>query len=252
MNKQYLRASLITVLVTSLQIGTGQVAFAQNGKGQSQDLFLSDWEKQVTLSGLYTTGNTAQKSLGFASKFNEDIGQYHQTITTYFDFNTSNGVTDRRRYGIGYKGDYDLTERTYVSGFGGFEGDSFGGFNKRFTGTAAYGVRVVEDDTFNWNVEAGPAVLRTKATALSNFETSIAAYASSIFAWNINERSDFSNETKVFVGNEVVIENKTAFTVKVSDALSGQLSFDVLYNRDAPIGRKTTDTIARIGIQYGF
>ena len=50
----------------------------------------------------------------------------------------------------------------------------------------------------------------------------------------------------------MVLENKTAFTVKVSEALSAQLAYDIINNRDAPLNRKSTDTIARIGIQYNF
>lgn len=248
MNNIFNKTTLLSVVFAA----STQVAIAQEEENQSNDLFLNGWQKQVTLSGLYTTGNTSQKSLGFSSKFVEDTGPYHQTVTSYFDYNQSNNITDRRRYGLGYKGDYDLSEKTYVSGFGGYESDSFGAFNKRFTATAAYGLRVLEDDTFKWSVEAGPAVLITRVLPISDYETSLTAYGASIFAWNVNERSDISNETKVFVGNEVVIENKTAFTVKVSDALSAQLGFDVLYNRDAPIGRKTTDTITRLGIQYDF
>ena len=54
------------------------------------------------------------------------------------------------------------------------------------------------------------------------------------------------------MGSKVVIENKTDYKLKVSGALSGKLSFDVIYNRDAPIGRKNTDTITRIGVLYDF
>lgn len=243
--------SKLTALLATVTM-SGTVAVAQEENDNSNDMFLPGWEKQVTLSGLHSTGNTEQKSLGLATKFVEDTGPYHQTVTSYFDFNQTNNVTDRRRYGVGYKGDYDLSERTYVSGFAGFEADSFGAFNKRFKATGAFGVRVLDDETFKWSVEAGPAVLATKVLSISDYETSIAAYGASIFAWQFNERSDVSNETKVFVGNEVIVENKTAFTVKVSEALSAQLAYDVIYNRDAPLGRKSTDTIARLGIQYDF
>ena len=150
----------LNVFLATLALST-PFAIAQKAEEQSNHFFLPSWEKQVTLSGLHPTGNTEQKSLGFASKFTEDEGPYHQTVTSYFDFNQTNSVTDRRRYGFGYKGDYDLTDKTYISGFGGFEGDSFGAFNKRFKATGAFGVRVLDDETFKWSVEAGPAVLVT-------------------------------------------------------------------------------------------
>lgn len=226
--------------------------FSDSTAERVSNSFLPGWEKEIELTGVFTTGNTDQKSFGAATKFFRDAEPFQQTITTYFDFNTSDGVTNKRRYGVAFKNDYSVSEISYVSGFASFEGDSFGAFNKRFTLNAGYGVHVFDNDSYKWNLEAGPAVLITRPTAVSDYETDITAYASSLFSWNINERSDFENETKVYVENKVVIENKSDYTLQISGALSSKLSFDVIYNRDAPIDRKKTDTITRIGILYDF
>ncbi len=226
--------------------------FSDSGAERLSQAFLPGWEKEIELTGVFTTGNTDQKSFGAATKFFRDADPFQQTITTYFDFNTSNGVTNKRRYGVALKNDYSVNDISYVTGFASFEGDSFGAFNRRFTLNAGYGLRVFDNDEYKWSVEAGPAMLLTKPAAVEDYETDITAYASSLFSWNINDRSDLENETKIFVGNKVVIENKTDYTLQVSGALSGKLSFDVLYNRDAPIDRKKTDTITRVGILYDF
>ncbi len=226
--------------------------FSDSTAERVSNAFLPGWEKEVELTGVFTTGNTDQKSFGAATKFFREADPFQQTITTYFDFNTSDGVTNKRRYGVAFKNDYSVSDISYVSGFASFEGDSFGAFNKRFTLNAGYGVRVFDNDSYKWNVEAGPAVLITKPAAVDDYETDITAYVSSLFSWNINERSDFENETKVYVGNKIVIENKSDYTLQISGALSSKLSFDVIYNRDAPIGRKKTDTITRVGILYDF
>ncbi|WP_438992725.1 DUF481 domain-containing protein [Pseudemcibacter sp.] len=226
--------------------------FSDDGAKQFSKYFLPGWDKEIELNALYATGNTSQRSFGAATQFSRETGPYKQTVASYFDYNNSNSVTNQRRYGVSYKNDYSVTEISYVTGFASFEGDSFGAFNKRFTVNAGYGVRAFDNETFKWNLEAGPAVLITKQEAIENYETVVAAYASSVFTWNINDRSDFENATKVFVGSQVVIENKTDYTIKVSGALSGKLSLDVLYNRDAPIDRKNTDVITRVGVLYDF
>jgi putative salt-induced outer membrane protein len=226
--------------------------FSDEGASQFSQIFLPGWEKEVGVNALYSTGNTVQKSFGFETKFTRDYERFHQTATTYFDFNTSNGVTNKRRYGLGYKSDYDLSEISYITGFAGFEGDSFGAFNKRFTLTGGYGLRVFDNDTYQWSVEAGTAILITKPASTGEYDTKITAFAGSIFAWTINDRSEFDNATKVYVGNVFVLENKSAIKVKASEALSGKLSFDIIYNRDVPLGRKKTDTITRLGVQYDF
>lgn len=226
--------------------------FSDSGAKRLSQLFLPGWEKEVEINGLYTTGNTSQKSFGAGTKFERESGPHHQIITTYFDFNSSNEVTNKRRYGLAFKNDYSVSDISYVTGFASFEGDSFGAFNKRFTLNAGYGIKVFDNDDYKWNVEAGPAVLLTKPESTLDYETDILGYASSIFSWVINDRSDLSNETKVFVGNKIIVENKTDYKVQISGALSGKLSFDVLYNRDAPIDKRTTDTITRIGVLYDF
>lgn len=226
--------------------------FSDRGSEIFSNLFLPGWDKEIELNLLYTTGNTAQKSFGSATKFERDDGDIHQTATSYFDFNTSDGLTNKRRYGIAYKADYSLNERSYVTGFSSFEGDSFGAFNKRFTVSAGYGFKVMDNDRYQWSVEAGPALLMTKIENTEPYVSDIAGFANSLFTWVINERSELENETKFYMGNKMIIESKTDYKIKVSGALSGKLSFDVLYNRDAPIGREKTDLITRVGLLYDF
>ena len=226
--------------------------FSDSGAERLSQAFLPGWDKEIELNGLFTTGNTDQKSFGAATKLVRESGPYQQTVAGYFDINTSNSVTNKRRYGVSFKNDYDINDISYITGFASFEGDSFGAFNKRLTLNGGYGIRVFDNDSYQWSVEVGPALLMTKPEATEDYETDLTGAASSLFAWNISERADLENETKIFVGSKVVIENKTDLTVKVSGALSGKLSFDVLYNRDAPIDRKKTDTITRIGVLYDF
>lgn len=238
----------VTTTVTAAE-GT---IFSDDGAAQFSKYFLPGWDKEIELNLLYATGNTSQRSFGAATKFSRESGPFQQTVASYFDYNNSNSVTNQRRYGLSYKNDYSVNEISYVTGFASFEGDSFGAFNKRFTINGGYGVRAFDNEVFKWNLEAGPALLITKQESIEDYETVIAAYASSVFTWNINDRSDFENATKVFVGSQVVIENRTDYTIKVSGALSGKLSLDVLYNRDAPIDRRNTDVITRVGVLYDF
>jgi putative salt-induced outer membrane protein len=226
--------------------------FSDQGAKQLSESFLPGWEKEIEVNLLYSTGNTEQRSFGTGTKFVREAGQFRQEVTTYFDYNNSNNVTNKRRYGIAFKNDYSINDKSYITGFASFEGDSFGAFNKRFTLNAGYGLRLLDNDKFKWNMETGPAMLLTKPVATEGYETTLAAFASNIFSWVINDRSEFSNESKIFMGNILVIENKTDYKLQISGALSGKLSFDVLYNRDAPIDRAKTDTITRIGVLYDF
>ncbi|MDG1707307.1 MAG: DUF481 domain-containing protein [Emcibacteraceae bacterium] len=236
---------------TTIAAAEGTI-FSDNGAKQFSESFLPGWEKEIEVNLLYSTGNTEQRSFGTGTKFVREADDYRQEVTTYFDYNNSNGVTNKRRYGVAFKNDYSINDKSYITGFASFEGDSFGAFNKRFTLNAGYGLRLLDNDKYKWNMETGPAMLLTKPVATEGYETTLAAFASNIFSWVINDRSEFSNESKVFLGNILVIENKTDYKLQISGALSGKLSFDVIYNRDAPIDRAKTDTITRIGVLYDF
>ena len=236
---------------TTIAAAEGTI-FSDNGAKQFSESFLPGWEKEIEVNLLYSTGNTEQRSFGTGTKFVREADDYRQEVTTYFDYNNSNGVTNKRRYGVAFKNDYSINDKSYITGFASFEGDSFGAFNKRFTLNAGYGLRLLDNDKYKWNMETGPAMLLTKPVATEGYETTLAAFASNIFSWVINDRSEFSNESKVFLGNILVIENKTDYKLQISGALSGKLSFDVIYNRDEPIDRAKTDTITRIGVLYDF
>lgn len=236
---------------SSPSIAEGTI-FSDSFAEKLSNMFLPGWEKEIEINALYTTGNTVQKSFGTGTKFFREAGPHQQTVTTYFDLNSSDGITNKRRYGLSFKNDYSINDISYASGFAGFEGDSFGPFNKRLTLNAGYGIRIFDNDSYKWSVEAGPALLMTKPLPTEDYESDITGYTSSLFSWIINDRSDLENETKIYVGNKMVVENKTDYKIQISGALSGKLSFDILYNRNAPIDRKKTDTVTRVGVLYDF
>ncbi|WP_168190194.1 DUF481 domain-containing protein [Luteithermobacter gelatinilyticus] len=210
------------------------------------------WDGEADLNLLVSSGNTDQQSFGLGGKMTRDNGRYHSTFKGFFDFNKSSGVKDKQTWGLSYKLDYDFSQRMFLSGFLGYKNDQFGAFRERFTLSMGAGYRVFENDTYQWDVEGGPSILWTKELAGEDFDREVNAFASSNFTWMINERSDLSNESNVYFGNLLVAENKTALKVKINGALSSKFSFDILYDRDAPTDRDTTDLIARAGLLYDF
>lgn len=216
------------------------------------DHSLWGWDGEVELNILATTGNTEQKSFGLGSKMKKDSGLFHHTVTGFFDFNKNDGVKDKQKYGLAYKVDYDLSDRSYLTAFSSYENDEFGPFRERFTLSAGYGYRVIKTDNYSWDVEAGPGLLVTKDLPGADYESEFTGFANSLFNWSINERSNLENNTSFYYGSRNVIESKSALKVKINGSLSSKFSYDILYDKNAPVGRKTTDSIARAGLLYDF
>ncbi len=210
------------------------------------------WDGEVELNYLRSSGNTRQESFGLGGKLHRDADKFHHTITSFFDLNKNTGIKDKQKWGLAYKLDYDFSETFYLTGFAGYENDQFGAFREQIITSLGIGYPIIENDSYSWKVEAGPSILSTKELPGASYDTSINAFTSSIFGWTINERSELTNTTTFYFGDRSVLESKSALKVKINGALSSKFSYDIMYDRDAPLGRKKTDTVARAGLLYDF
>ncbi len=210
------------------------------------------WKGEVELNFLRSSGNTSQESLGLGGTLKRETEQLHHTIDSFFDLNKNSGTKDKQRWGLSYKLDYDLSEQLYLVSFAGYENDQFGTFRERITTSLGIGYPVIDNDSYSWKVEGGPSLLFTRDLPGDGYNSSFNVFASSIFDWTINDRSNLTNTTVLFFGNKNIIESKTALKVKINGALSSKFSYDILYDQDAPLGRRKTDTVARAGLLYDF
>lgn len=213
---------------------------------------VAGWDGEVELNILHSTGNTRQQTFGVGGKLQREADQFNHTLASFFTLNRNSGVKDKQKWGLSYKLDYDFGKKLYVTSFAGYENDQFGAFRERITTSLGLGYPFIENDEYSWKVEAGPSILFTKEEAGEGYNSSFNAFASSIFKWTINDRSDLSNTTNFYFGNKTVLESKSALKVKINGALSSKFSYDIRHDRDAPLGRDKTDTIARAGLLYDF
>ncbi|MCF8474656.1 MAG: DUF481 domain-containing protein [Emcibacter sp.] len=213
---------------------------------------MAGWDGEAEVSYLRSSGNTQQSSLGLGGKMERNTDRFHHLVTSFFDYNRNSGITDKRQFGLSYKLDYDFSETIYMTGLVGYENDKYGAFNERITTSYGLGYPVISNETYSWKMEAGPSILLTKESANEAYKKSVNAFANSLFKWVINDRSKLTNNTIIYFGNKSVFESKTALKIKINGDLSSKFSYEILYDSDAPLDRKKTDTITRIGLMYDF
>ncbi len=238
--------------IQKLVVNLKQDKAEKSGTPRPRYFSFDGWSGDVELNFLRSSGNTSQESLGLAGKLHRDAGNYHHTLEGFYDLNRNMGVKDKQRWGLGYKLDYDVSEKFYLTSFAGYENDQFGPFRERITSSLGLGYQVFNTESYGLKIEGGPSILFTKDLPGDKYDTSYNSFASSIFDWAINNRSELTNTTIFYYGDKNIIESKTDLKVKINGSLSSKFSYDILYDQDAPLNRNKTDTVARAGLQYDF
>lgn len=224
--------------------------FALSAAVQADDA--KKWTGEADASALFTSGNTDQTSFGVGGKAAYTSGKFAHKVNAFADFNKSNGVKDRERFGFGYNLNYDFSEKVFLSLDSSYESNKFGAFRERIAFAAGAGYRIKDTDKIKWTIEAAPSLLYTKASEGDDFESEFSGFARNSFEWQITDTTKFTNFTSTYFAGKSIFENKAAVSFKIMGNLSSKLSYDILYDGDAPEGRKTTDTVMRVGLSYGF
>jgi len=210
------------------------------------------WDGNVDVNALFTSGNSSQTSLGVAGKATYRSGKTSHTVSGFIDFNKSSGITDRERFGGAYNFKHDLSNRLFFSFDTSAESNKFGAFRERLALAAGAGYRLKDTATFKWTIEGAPSMLFTKNLEGADYVSEFTAFARSDFEWQFTDTTKFTNITSAYIGGRSIVEAKSAIEFKIFKSITSKLSYDILYDREAPEDRKKTDTIARAGISYSF
>lgn len=212
----------------------------------------SPWSGNVDVNALFTTGNSSQTSYGIGGKVTYKERKASHKVSGFADFNKSSGITDRERFGGAYNFTYDLSDKTFFSFDSSYESNKFGAFRERIALAAGAGYRMKNTDTLKWTLEAAPSMIFTKDIEGADYISDFSAFGRSSLEWKITDTTKFTNTTSAYVGGRSIIEVKSAVEFRIMERINSKISYDVLYDRDAPVDRKATDTIARVGLSYGF
>lgn len=226
--------------------------FLAAGPAKAEEEKKNTWAGNFDVNALFAAGNSSQTSFGLAGKASYRKNSTSHTLTGYADFNKSAGVTDRERYGAGYNIRFDFSPRIFFTLDSSFDSNKFGAFRERFSVAGGVGYRLYDSTNIGWTVEAAPSMLYTKAIEGAEYISEFSAFGRNIVDWQITKTTNVTNTTSVYFGGNTVFENKTAVSFEIFQALSSKLSYDILYTENAPAGRKSTDTIIRVGLSYGY
>lgn len=207
----------------------------------------SPWEADITLGGLFTTGNTEASRFDTALKVSRSLGR---TLTGSLQAGASYGSQNRETYREKYLTRailrWDFTESDFALARGYWSRDEFSGVRNEYGSSAGYGRRLISGEAFRISAEAGAGYLIRKNVEDATLKTST-WYSGLELGWDISD-SFLLTETAVFSGDlEDSANYSLESTLEVSSAITGNLAmlvgYHISHHNLPPVeGSEKTDT----------
>ena len=212
--------------------------------------FFDNWSGSGQLGASVSTGNSDSKTFAAGLALQKDGLSWRHKLDALIDIQEDNGVKSQERILAGYQIDWKLSARAYLWGRFEYEKNGQAGIRRRFSESVGLGYRVIDGERVKWDVEAGPALRQTKFVDFD--ENSFAVRGGSKFLWKLTDTTIFTNDTAVFIEGAGSINNTTALTAKLFDALSARIAFNLAWEEEPPFGLEKLDTTTRFTLVYDF
>ncbi len=207
---------------------------------------------KLELGGAVNTGNTDDESLAVSLALSRKDGPWTYDFKSAFDIQRRDNETTQQRLVSDLGLAYDITPRLYAYGAASYEDDEFSGFNYRITSGGGLGYRIYTRPRLNWSVEMGPGVRIDSFEDTGNVNVTPAIRAFSDFAWDFSEFASFLHEVEMIQDGGLTVDTTAALVARITERVSGQLSYQVRFNGDAPVGNEEIDTTTRLSLIYDF
>ena len=213
----------------------------------------SGWEGSAELGGSINSGNTDEQAVTIGIGLHNERQRWRHEFKAAFAFTRTDGVTTKQDLDLSYQLDYKFSERFYAFGQIEYLDERFSGFDYRITETLGLGYRLFQGETWYFDVEGGVALQQSKIALTGMTENEFGGRAKTIFHWDISETFSLHNETSaLFTAERTTLENIISVQTKITETISGRLSFDVQHNTSVPFGAKKTDTETKATVVYNF
>lgn len=213
--------------------------------------FLDNWAGRVDFGGSIATGNSDTRNLALGLNLVKDGLRWRHRLEASADVQKSNGMTDQERILAAWQSDWRLNDALYVYGRFGYERNFDAGISRRFIESAGLGWRALRRDAMTWDLEGGPALQQTRYFDGTS-DNSFAFRGASRFGWEFAPGTRLTNDTFLLVTSASSVNNTLAVSTTLWKALSAGVSFSVLWEEEPAPGLRSTSTVTRFTLGYGF
>jgi putative salt-induced outer membrane protein YdiY len=215
------------------------------------------WAGQAELGFIDTSGNTDTRSLN--GKFNLTHDQQPMKTRLKLEALTSeeNGEKSKERYFAELKGDYTLSDRSYVASVLSYDDDRFTGFEYQGVLSVGYGYHAWRAKQGHFDIEVGPGYRRTSLYIRNDegdkLEEELIGRLSLDFAADISDNATFLETFTVEAGEfSTVYRSIMGLQSTLVSTLAMKINYEVKYIDNVPEGTEKMDTIVGATLVYGF
>lgn len=225
---------------------------AQQAGQRSRAASPDGWSGEVSLGGSLATGNTQRKSSDLDLRLNHREGRLEDRFHLAGTMAWETGNTVAQRIEASAQSRFDWKPRSYTFGLAELTDDRFSGYRYEAAVSAGIGYRLIDTPRTSLTVDAGPGY-RVGAVKVGNDEKEVLARLGSNFRHDLSDNARITNDAVVtYDAVRTRAEDTIAVTSKLIGELAGRASFNVRYNSDPPAGIKSTDTLSKLSLVYGF
>jgi putative salt-induced outer membrane protein len=211
------------------------------------------WKGGIELGASLNTGNVSSRSVASAINMLNDRDTWRHKLGATFGLIRTDGVTTKETATANYQLDYKWSPRLYTFGLFDYSHDRFGAFEDRYLETLGVGYRVLQGETYSLDVEGGAALRQSTPTETMIREDEVGGRLNTIFNWNVSDNFSINNTGSAFVTDRrTSLENTVALKTKITERISGKLSFNIKHDTDVPDDSVRTSTETKATLLYSF
>lgn len=242
--------SLVLSLIAGFAV-TGAVNAQQVGSPPAEKE-AGPWSGKAALGYLATSGNTESSSLNSAFAIAYTAGRWTHSLEAGAINATENGQTNAEAYSVGWKTEFNMTDRDFLFGRVNWRKDRFSGYDQQLSESIGYGRRLIDTGVHFLNAELG-AGARQADLVDGTTEEDFIIRGGLNYQWKFSETAQFTQDLTAESGPEnTYAESVSAIKTRLIGALALVASYTIKNNSVVPPGSEKTDTFAALSLEYAF
>ncbi len=210
------------------------------------------WSGKATAGYLATSGNTENSTLNTGFELGYKIGRWQHVATAKAINTTEEDTTTAEAYELGWKSDWDISDKSFLFGKLNWRKDRFSGFDTQFSQIAGYGHRLIKTDKHQLNAEVGAGARQSERQ--DGTEEDEAVFNGGLYyTWTLSETASFSQDVTTEVGSDnTYSEAISKLTAQLLGDFALVASYTIKHNSDVPAGTEKKDTYTALSLEYAF